>query len=678
MGRAAVRPAPAGTVSAHGLTGDDERKGEAVQDAELRTEGVAPAGRSTGGPVSPTISGHCVLRPLASGVRLLGGFWGERQARNRNVSIPHGISMLEDSGALWNLRLAAGRVQGPYRLPLYRDANVYVVLEAIAWDRRHGKVEAYEEFFQAATELLAAAQAKDGYLNSYVQVCNPSGRFADPAHGHELFCAGHLIQAAVADSRTGGGRALTEVARRFADYLCDELLGQRSDLVEGHPEIETAFVELYRLTAEHRYLDLALALLDRRGHRTLETAYFRAAYFQDDTPVREAYAIRGHAVRALYLAAGATDCYIETGDSSLRRAMVAQWEDMVSAKTYLTGGLGSRHEWEAFGERFELPADRAYCETCAAIAAIMWSWRMLLVTGEARYATLTERILYNGFAAALGSDGKSYFYVNPLQSQGDHHRQPWYETACCPPNAMRLLASLEDYVATTADNGLQVHQFLPCDLDAVVGQGQLFRLSVETRYPWEHTVTLRIHDAPTTEVAVSFRVPSWSAQFVLELNERPCKATSSALGYATVNRRWQPGDQLTIGFSMSARVVQPHPAIDAIRSSVAVERGPLVYCIEGVDLGGSSMANMRLPGADVVDGEGALTLGGEQVVTLALNAFEVQEPAGEGWPYQEKAQTTQRAVTAPSPRRVEAIPYYAWDRRGASAMRVWVPQLEIP
>jgi DUF1680 family protein len=625
-----------------------------------------------GGPVWHVHGGQCLLQPLDGVVRLRSGFWGARQAQNNAVSIPHGIAMLEESGALWNLRLAAGRAQGQYRLPLYRDANVYVVLEAIAWDRRHKRVDAYDEFFKATTELLAAAQADDGYLNSYVQVCHPDSRFADPDHGHEVFCAGHLIQAAVADERTGGDGALMKVARRFADYLCNSL---PTDVVEGHPEAEMALVELYRTTGHTPYLDLAMDMIARRGQRTLGAGRYEPGYFQDDKPVRESRAIRGHAVRALYLAAGATDCYIETGDNSLFDAMAAQWEDMVSAKTYITGGLGSRHTGEAFGDQFELPSDRAYCETCASIAAIMWCWRMLLVTGNARYAALTERILYNAFAAAVDTDGTSYFYVNPLQSRGFHHRQPWYETACCPPNAMRLLASLEDYVSTSTDDGLQIHQILPCELDTLLN-GQRFSLTLETNYPWDGTATLSVHDAPSSEVRVSVRVPEWTPRVSLELNGEPCEPELSTHGYATVERRWKPGDELRLRFPMKARVVEPNPAIDAVRSSLAIERGPLVYCIESNDFSDFPMATIRFPNNGLVGDEGVSSVGGEDVVTLTLNALTASEPGWSSWPYREIAEEVTASSQDPARLRVLAIPYLAWDRRGPREMRVWVPRFE--
>ena len=418
------------------------------------------------GPVMPVSQQQLALRPITDGtVALTGGFWGDRQRQNREVTIPHGIRMLESSGALENLRIAAGESNGEYRLPVFRDSDLYKVLEAVAWERAHGADPDQEAFFKSSVELLEAAQDPDGYINSYVQVVEKGCRFGDPAMGHELYCAGHLFQAAVADKRTaaraGGLRSagLWPVAGRFASMLVEVLRSEQARLVEGHPEVETALVELYRTGKDRRYLELAGDLLGRRGHNSLSWRGFGPSYFQDDVPFDQARSVRGHAVRCLYLLAGAADIYTETGRKELLASSLSQWADMTSAKTYLTGGVGSRHKDEAFGDPFELPPDRAYCETCAAIASIMWNWRLLLVTGEARFAELMERTLFNGFLAGTGLDGRSFFYVNPLQARQPAARSPWYYCACCPPNVMRLMASLEHYLATASDDGVQVHQY---------------------------------------------------------------------------------------------------------------------------------------------------------------------------------------------------------------------------
>ena len=356
------------------------------------------SGQGSASCVAPTGSARVRLRPLdPSGVRILGGLLGDRQRVNREVTILRGAEELERAGTLENLRLAAGRATGSRQGMVFSDSDVYKWLEAIAWEIGREPSPELEALARETTELVAAAQEPDGYLGSYGQVVDPAWRWTDLEQGHEFYCAGHLIQAGIASVRATGDTSLLTVARRFAD-LIDEVFGGDSRAeTDGHPEIEVALVELYRQTGEGRYLRLADTLTSRRGFGMFAGGRFDLRYYQDDEPVREARAIVGHAVRALYLAAGATDLYTETGDDALLASMLRQWDDLASTKTYLTGGVGSRHYDEAFGDSYELPPDRAYCETCAAIASIMWNWRLLLVTGESRFADLLERTLYNGF-----------------------------------------------------------------------------------------------------------------------------------------------------------------------------------------------------------------------------------------------------------------------------------------
>lgn len=629
------------------------------------------------GPVVPRRVSTLALRPATRGnQRLTSGFWFRRQQLNREVTIPLGIELLGTSGAIENLARTARREQGSFRPPVFRDSDVYKVLEAVAWDRQHGLVPAHEDFFNATSELLSVAQADDGYLNSWVQLSNPDRRFADFAMGHELYCAGHLFQAAVADERSTGKGDLLRVALRLADYLVGTLLGDRSEVTPGHPEIETALIELYRLSGSEQFLTLARSLLDRRGYGRLGPGPFGPAYFQDDIPVERSRTVRGHAVRALYLAAGATDCYIETGRGALLEAMLAQWEDAASHKTYITGGLGSRHLDEAFGDPYELPADRAYCETCASIANIMWGWRMLLITGEARFADSIERTLYNAFAASLSADGTRFFYVNPLRSRGLHHREEWYECACCPPNVMRLLASLEHYVATTSDEGIELHQFMSSELTMELSSGEVVGITVETDYPWDGTVTVRLDRVPDQEMSLSLRQPGWAVGVTARLNGQMVDGEVQSRGYWTIRRRWRPGDEVSVHFPLRTRVVEPHPAVDAVRSSLAIERGPLVYCFEGIGVPGSkSVDGIGLPAPLVVRDAGTRIVGGERVAALSVTAVEPGLQDWGSWPYRD-AYGEPRLDEPGTGRRtdVEAIPYYAWDNREPSDMRVWVPR----
>jgi uncharacterized protein len=621
---------------------------------------------------------HAVLRPLGGGgVEIAGGFWAERQRVNREVTIPHGFEQLERAGNFENLRLAAGAGTGTYSgLPLpFLDSDVYKWLEAASWELGRAYSPELEAQAGRAIGLVAAAQAGDGYLDSYYQVLKPDARYVELPMGHELYCAGHLVQAAVAHARVTGRTDLLTIATRVVDSV-DRALGPAARAgVCGHPVIEMALVELYRLTGEERHLALAQCFLDRRGYGLLGPGTYGPAYYQDDRPVRESRSVTGHAVRALYLACGVVDAYLETGEWALLDASVAQWEDMVATRTYLTGGVGSRHRDESFGDPYELPADRGYCETCAAIASVMWSWRLLLATGEARYADLMERTLYNGFLSGVGLDGRSFFYVNPLQLRADHQqpwnnrgsaaRAGWYKCACCPPNVMRLLSSLEQYVATASDAGVQLHQYATGRVRTAFGE-----LDVATGYPWSGRVEVTVAGTGSEEWSLSLRVPSWcrGASLTVAGQERRDLAPGA---YAVVARSWSHGDRVVLELPVGARLTEPHPRLDAVRGCVAIERGPLVYCLEHADLpAGAGLADVALvAGGELREGFEPDLLGG----VVAVRAEGVGTTAGEwgGWPY--------RDVSGAGPARrgdpvtLVAIPYFAWANRAPGPMRVWIP-----
>jgi len=570
--------------------------------------------------VVPTAGAIAKLRPLGSdAVRIEDGFWAERQRLNREVTIPAGRAELERAGALDNFRIAAGRAPGAFRGMRFHDSDVYKWLEAVGWELGRASSPELERLALEATELVAAAQLDDGYVNTYCQLTDPSWRYTDLALGHELYCAGHLLQAAVAHARSGGDGELLAVARRFADEIDATFGPGRREGLDGHAEVEPALVELYRVTGERRYLELAAALVERRGQGHLNANERGAVYSQDHVPVRDATTLEGHAVRALYLMAGVTDVAVETGDAELLDVAVRLWDDTAETKTYVTGGLGSRHEHESFGEAYELPPDTAYCETCAAIASVMWSWRLLLATGDARFADSIERTLYNGFLAGISLDGLRFFYVNPLETSGGHERQTWFECACCPPNVMRLLASLHHYVATETGDGVQLHQYATATIEA-----RAAGLRVETGYPWSGRVEVEVVETRPEPWTLALRIPAWGEGARLAINEEEVDA-------APVTRAWSKGDRVVLDLPLAPRLTEPHPRVEAVRGRVAVERGPLVYCVEGADAAID-------PSAPLAEYERPDLLGG--IVT-------VETPA-------------------------TAVPYFAWGNRGAGAMRVWL------
>ena len=640
------------------------------------------------GPVSPTQAADVAHRPVAGpGTQLAAGLLGDWQRRSSEASLPLAVTQMEAAGNLANLRLAIaasdGAADGTYRGPAFMDSDVYKTLEAIAWElARPGTphtADAVAAFTAEATALLEKAQQPDGYLNSHVQVTGKP-RYAQLASSHELYCAGHLIQAAVAAHRGAGAGApddvrqaaagLFAVARKFADHLVEHFTG--TTLNDGHPIIETALVELYRETGHPPYLQLASQFVEQRGRGLIGDSGFGSRYLQDHEPVRTSATEVGHAVRALYLEAGVADVAAETSDRELLAASAARWSDMVATKTAITGGNGSRHSGEAFGDAFELPPDRAYNETCAAIASFQWSWRLLLATGEARYADLMERILYNGFGASVSADGRKFFYVNPLQRRIDHfeddrpgRRREWFSCACCPPNIMRLLASVQHYLATTAGDVLYLHQYTAAQIAAALPGGD-FDLAVATEYPWAGKVTITVGAAPPGEAGLALRVPGWSRAAELTLNGEPSGVTA-ADGYLTLTRRWQAGDTLTLDLDLSPRLSYPSRHTDALRGTAAVERGPLVYCFEQADQGAASVADLALSGAGLAEREVSLPGAGRVV---AVTAAATHLPPAAGAPF---AAEPDASASAGEPATAVAIPYFQWDNRDGAAMRVWLP-----
>ena len=635
----------------------------------------------TRGPAVPTPTSRAVQQPLGlADVEITGGPFGRWQQINRDASIPLGMKQLEEVGNLDNLRLAAGQSGLTFRGPRFSDSDLYKQLEAVAWEAGRLPDGELSEFISRAAELMLGAQREDGYLNSYYQVVAPDKQYAELEYSHEMYCAGHLIQAAVAVARTGGDDRVREVAQRFADHLVKVFLHDGNPGIDGHPEIETALVELYRLTGEQTYLDLAGKLVNERGKGLAARTGRSLHYMQDHLPVREADTHVGHAVRALYLEAGIVDLYLETGDETLLESSVRRWDDMVAAKTYLTGGVGSRHAQEAFGDRYELPPDRAYTETCAAIASIHWNWRLLLATGDGRYADLIERTLYNGFAASTSTDGTRFFYVNPLQRRHDHlegddpgRRHEWFSCACCPPNIMRVVASLGHYVATTAGGALAVHQYVPGKIRASVPAGDI-ALSVATDYPWDGTIGITVDDAPAgAEWTLALRVPAWSGSVSVAVNGEASAAAADSRGYVSLNRGWQQGDTVTLVLDMAPRLVFPHHRIDAIRGTTAVERGPLVYCFEQADQAeGVDVEDLALRPDTVLRAVDQPDLAGVgRTVTIETEALQVSQPSN-GSAYSTQPPEALSTVTSTA---ATAVPYFQWDNRDGRAMRVWVPVL---
>ncbi len=614
------------------------------------------------GPIDVSASPFAVLQ--AQPATLGDGFWRLRQQLNAEVGLAHGYQMLEQFGNFHNLALAAGRIQGDYKGPLFSDSDLYKWLEAVAFELQRSPSMRISAMADRAIDLIVAAQAPDGYINTYYQVVEPHNRWKQIHIGHELYCAGHLMQAAVAHFRATGSRCLLDVACKFADHIMTVFGPGRLETCCGHPEIETALIELYRITRQKAYLDQAAYFIDVRGKRTVGTEHwtFGSTYYQDHTPVRQAEAMVGHAVRQLYLCTGVTDLFLETGEAALLESQQRLWKDMTAGNMYLTGGVGSRHGTEAFGHKYELPTDTAYCETCAAIASIFWNFRMLLATADSRFADLMETTLYNAFLAGVSLRHDRYFYVNPMLSRGGIERPEWHGCACCPPNVMRLMASLHHYLCTISRAGIQWHHYAAAKM-----QTSFATLLLNTAYPWRGEINITIERTQNQPWELSLRIPAWCGLATLTINGQAMKLNMRH-GYAIVTRAWKAGDTVFLTLTMPPQLLMGNPNIESIHHCAAIIRGPLVYCVEQPD------CEAQTPLLDVqIDATKPLEvhdrpdlLGG--VTTIRAVGVLTDVTAWQNCLYKPLRQADiLRSVN------LVAIPYFAWANRGPGAMRIWIP-----
>lgn len=624
-----------------------------------------------GGPVRPVSSR---LTPLAQDeIRITGGFWGEKQSLNADTIIEHCRTWMERIGWIANFdRVADGTIESSHTGIEFVDSEVYKLLEAMAWELARKPSPELQSRFEGIVRRVAAVQDADGYLHTSFGRPGQRPRYSDLEWGHELYCFGHLIQAAVARLRTGHDDLLVSTARKLADHVYREFGPEGRNAICGHPEIETALAEFTRATGDDRYRDLAQLFLERRGHRTLKTTLFQGhEYFLDDTPVREATVLRGHAVRALYLSAGAVDIASDTADQQLLSAVQRQWDRTVARRTYITGGMGAHHQNEEFGHDYELPADRAYSETCAGIASVMLGWRLLLETGSAKYADLMERTLLNNVLASPREDGRAFYYTNTLHQRipGEvlaqdelseraeaSMRAPWFEVSCCPTNVARTLASIHSYFATTDDDGIQLHQFADLDIATTTGNGQPVSLTVRTAYPLKGQVLITVLEE--AHLTLGIRIPSWArGAATASVNDEPVPVDGD---YLTITHDFTPGSTVQISLPMEARIVFPSPRIDGIRGTAAIERGPLVLCLESVDLPEhASFDDIAIDSHQIPQ-----TTDDGATLTARLR----QGGRWDDWPYRAPS-----ANATDSTLDISLRPYYRWANRGPSAMRVWIP-----
>jgi uncharacterized protein len=604
-------------------------------------------------------------------VRMGDGFWAARMRVNIEKSIPTMLDLLEQHGSVDNFRRLSVRKKTPRIGPLYTDSDIYKWMEAVAFVLQSGDRPDLRKRVDSLTEEILAAQEPSGYLNTYWVEDRASQRFTQMTRGHELYCLGHWLQAGIAYYRATGNRKLLDGGIRFADYMVENFGPDKRPALTGHPEFEMALVELYRTTGEKKYLDFAGYLLSGVERERLKLKDSELKYMFSGKPFTSRTEFEGHAVRALYAASGATDYYLETGDGAYRKTLDGLWEDLVSHKMYVTGGVGSRASGEAIGEPYELPNAQAYGESCAAIASMMWNWRMLAASGDSRFADVMERALYNGINSGMDLSGTLYCYRNPLESNGEKIRNEWYDTDCCPPNLERTLAALPGYMYSASERGVYANFYHSSTLDWRLQDAVTLQLEQKTGYPWDGSVDLTVNVSKSADFSLFLRIPGWAASSGVSVNGKAVTAKAQPGQYYEIRRTWNRGDKVALRFDMTPQLIESNALLRENTGRVAVQRGPLVYCIEQWDQTLPSLFEASLtiaPGHEFKSEFRRDMLGG--IVVLKHDGSYSAKPLASEPLYQRLRRGHGQVA---KPVELTLIPYYAWANRGPARMEVWIP-----
>ncbi|WP_019670542.1 glycoside hydrolase family 127 protein [Eudoraea adriatica] len=626
-------------------------------------------------PVHNTILDYPIQPVPFTSVQIEDQFWTPRLETNRQVTLPYNFKKCEETGRIRNFAIAGGLEEGEFEGIYFNDSDVFKVIEGASYSLQVHDDPELKSYLDDLIAKIAAAQEEDGYLYTNRSIdpekaADGGGtkRWTNLQTYHELYNVGHLYEAAVAHYQATGERTLLDVALKNAD-LVEHVFGPGKNMgVPGHQEIELGLVKLYRVTGEKKYLDLAKFFIDQRGnaegHNTIEGKY-AGKYQQDHVPLPLQKEAVGHAVRAGYFYAAATDVAALTGESAYDEALHNIWNNIVHQKIYLTGGIGAEPRHEGFGPNYELPNATAYTETCAAIALMLWNQRMFLKSGEVKYMDLFERTLYNGFLSGVSFEGNTFFYPNPLEAdgftkfnQGVCGRSPWFDCSCCPVNVVRILPSLPGYIYATKENEVFVNLYMSNRAEIALGN-QTLHLSQTTKYPWDGKIEMEVLNTPTVAAVFNLRVPGWVRNEVMDgdlysYTDEHTPAISVKVngknvnpfiedGYITLEKQnWQNNDKITISFEMPVRKVESNELVSANKGKMALERGPLVFCAEEAD-NPDGILNSQVPS--------------DEVFTYK---YEQELLGGVG------------KITSPS---ITAIPYYAWAHRGNGEMAVWLNKI---
>lgn len=607
-------------------------------------------------------------------VHIEDGFWLPRIETNRTVSIPSAFHECEVNGRFDNFAIAAGLKKGEQRGDFsFDDTDPYKIIEGASYSLAVHYDKKLDHYLDSVINLIARAQEPDGYLTTCVtnKCTRLSGWWGthrwEKINSHELYNSGHLYEAAVAHYRATGKKTLLNVAIKNADLVCKTFGAEPGKIhrPSGHPIIEMALCKLYKVTGTKRYLDMARYFVEETGRCT--DGHKPSEYSQDHKPILQQDEIVGHAVRAGYLYSGVADVAALTNDKQYFDALTRIWENMASKKLYITGGIGSRAQGEGFGPNYELPNMTDYCETCASIANVYWNYRMFLATGDAKYADVYERALYNGVISGVSLSGDKFFYDNPLASMGQHDRQKWFGCACCPGNVTRFMASVPYYMYATQGNDIFVNLYIQSHAD-IKTTGNNVQLTQKTTYPWDGTVQLGVSPRKAGNFALKLRLPGWAADkpvptnlyaFADKAGAYTVKVNGSIVntavsnGYIVINRKWKKGDTVELSLPMQVRRVVANDNVEDDRGRVALQRGPVMFCLEGKDQADGNVFNKALPSTSEISANYDKNLLGG-VMVLSGKALEVEQDG------------TVKDVS------FRAIPYSTWDNRGADRMEVWI------
>lgn len=614
-------------------------------------------------------SNFAVLDALSiCNVEMKASFLQKRRIVNQEVSLNHQYEECERTGRIDNFKIAAGIKKGTISHHLAADSDVYKWIEACAYSLCTDNKQDLQGKVDSVISLIAQAQEDNGYINT--SFLNKENRWQDLTNGHELYCGGHLIQAAVAYYRATGENNLLTVAIKWADLIFDIFITESREGTAGHPVIEMALIELYRETEEKKYLKLAQYFIEIRGKGFVSGR----DYYQDHLSVREQTSMEGHAVRQLYLLAGITDLYSEIGDNSLLETLKKQWYNFTTKKMAITGGAGARYAGEAFGLDYELPNRTGYYETCAAIASFMWNWRMLKVTGEAKYADIMEQTLYNGLLSGVSLDGKKYFYTNPLEHDGQkdlalNYRgsnqrtsKHWEHTACCPPNMARLLSSLAGYIYGKSEKEIYIHHYLANKAHFKI-KGSKVQILQNTNYPWSGDIELKITTEQETEFTLKLRIPAWAEEIDIKVNGKKINDKIVSGTYLVLKGKWLK-DKIKIKFSMPVQKVVSHPRLSNNDAKVALKRGPVIYCLESGDHLGIDIYNISILKEEEFKAvyekdllSGIVVLKGKGFIRKSVNSLYMS--------------ITEQEVM--EEKELTFVPYFSWANRKKGAMKIYYP-----